>query len=98
MKKFFNPRSIAIIGASRDHHKVGFVILKNLKDAGYKGKIIPINPKARVVLNEKCYPSVLDVKEPIDMAVIAVPAVLAPKTLEECGRKKIHAVIMITSF
>ncbi len=97
MDKFFNPKAIAIIGASRDHHKVGFVILKNLRDAGYKGKIFPINPKARVVLNEKCYPSVLDVKESIDMAVIAVPVAIAIKALEECGKKKIQHVVMITA-
>lgn len=97
MEKFFNPTSIAIIGASRDHHKVGFVILKNLRDAGYKGKIFPINPKARIILNEKCYPSVLQVKEAIDLAVIAVPAEIALNAVEECGKKKIKAVVMITA-
>ncbi len=97
MEKFFNPKSIAIIGASRDHHKVGFVILKNLRDAGYRGKIYPINPKAKVVLNEKCYPSVLDVKTPIDMAVIAIPANIAIQAVEECGKKKIQHVVMITA-
>ena len=97
MDKFFNPKAIAIIGASRDHHKVGFVILKNLRDAGYKGKIFPINPKAKVVLNERCYPSILEVKESIDLAVIAVPAAIALNALEECGKKKIKQVVMITA-
>ncbi len=97
MEKFFNPKSIAIIGASRDHHKVGFVILKNLRDAGYKGKIYPVNPKAKVILNEKSYPSVLNIKETVDMAVIAVPAGIALQSLEECGKKKIQHVVMITA-
>ncbi len=97
MEKFFNPKSIAIVGASRDIHKVGFVTLKNLILAGFEGKIFPINPNASFILKRKCYASVLKVPEKIDVALIAVPAKLVLKVLRECGKKGIKHIIMITA-
>jgi len=97
MEKFFNPKSIAIIGASREKNKVGYVTLKNLIKGGYKGKIYPINPHATVILKQACYPSVLKVKGKIDTALIAIPAKITLKALEECGKKGIKNVIMITA-
>lgn len=97
MDKFFNPKSIAIIGASREEHKVGYVTLKNLIEANYKGKIYPINPNAPTILDTECYPSVLKVKDKIDCALIAVPAKISIKVLEECGKKGIKNIIMVTA-
>ncbi|MDP4012296.1 MAG: CoA-binding protein [Candidatus Nanoarchaeia archaeon] len=97
LDKFFKPKSIAVIGASRDPNKIGHVILKNILDAGYKGKIYPINPKAEEILNLKSYKSVLDIREEIDLAIIAVPAEFAIKVLEQCGKKEIEAVSMISA-
>ena len=97
MEKFFNPKSIAIIGASRDIHKVGFVTLKNLIVGDYKGKIYPINPNAESILKRKCYPSVLKVPGTIDVALIAVPAKLTPRVMTDCGKKGIKRVIIVTA-
>jgi len=97
MDKFFNPKSIAIIGASRNPTKVGYVTVKNLKEGKYKGKIYPINPNTKSILNLKAYPSVLSVKGIIEVALIAVPAKLTLKVIEECGKKSIKRVIIVTA-
>ena len=86
--KFFTPSSIAVIGASRTQEKLGYTILENLKYS-FKGKIYPINPNAGEILGLTSYSSVLDVEEPIDLAVIAVPAEMVKNVLLECKKKKV---------
>ena len=92
----FNPSSIAVIGASREPNKIGHVIVKNFVDGGFAGRIYPINPTADMILGLKSYKSVLDVKERIDSAVIAIPAAAVAPVLEECGKKGIRGVVLIT--
>ncbi len=93
---FFNPGAVAVIGASRNPKKVGHVIFRNFVEDEFRGKVFPINPNAREIFGRKCYPSVLSVREKIDLAVISVPAHLVPGVLRECGKKKIPAVIIIS--
>ncbi|MBF0619163.1 MAG: CoA-binding protein, partial [Candidatus Omnitrophica bacterium] len=76
LKKVFNPKSVAIVGASSEAGKVGYQILNNVVQNGFKGKIYPINKKAKEILGIPCFPSLLDVPTDIDFAVIAVPAPL----------------------
>ena len=92
----FNPASIAVIGASREPNKIGHVIVKNFVDGGFGGKVYPINPKAEDILGLKSYPTVLDVPGKIDSAVIAVPEAAVAEVLEECGKKGIKGVVLIT--
>ena len=96
LDKFFNPKSIAVIGASRTAGKIGSTILENLK-LSFKGSIYPINPNAGEISGLMAYPSVLDVQEPIELAVIAVPAEIVKNVLSECVKKKISHIIIITS-
>ncbi len=96
MQSFFNPKSIAVIGASREPEKLGHIIFSNFVNNGFK-KLYPINPNTDEVLGFKCYKSVLDVKEKIDLAVIVVPAKIVPSVLRECVKKKIDAVVIISS-
>lgn len=96
LDEFFNPKSIAVIGASRTPGKLGYSILENLK-ISFNGKIYPINPNTGEILGLIAYPSVLEVKEPIDHAVIVVPAETVKKVVEECIKKKIKAVTIISS-
>ncbi len=99
MKKldyFFQPKSVAIIGASRNPKKIGHVMLRNLIEGKFRGKIYPINPKTDRMFDLPCYPSVLRVPGRIDLAAISVPAPIVPKILDECGRKHIPAVIIIS--
>ncbi|MBI2547326.1 MAG: CoA-binding protein [Candidatus Aenigmarchaeota archaeon] len=97
LDKFFNAKSIAVIGVSRDPNKVGHVIFRNFVDGEYKGKIYVVNPNAESILNHKAYPSVLDIDDDIELAIVAVPAEIVPKVLEECGKKKIRHVIIDTA-
>jgi acetyl coenzyme A synthetase (ADP forming)-like protein len=93
---FFRPKSVAIIGASRDPKKIGHVIFRNFVEGRFSGKIFPINPNAEELFGHRCYHSVLDVEERIDLAVITIPAALVPHAIEECGKKKVPAVIIIS--
>jgi len=93
--KFFNPKSVAVIGASHKKGKIGNILFKNLLN--YKGKVYPINIETNDVLGKKAYKSVLEVKDTIDLAIIAIPKVFVLGALEECGKKKIKDVIVITS-
>ncbi|MBI2084830.1 MAG: CoA-binding protein [Candidatus Aenigmarchaeota archaeon] len=97
LDKFFNANSIAIIGVSRDPNKVGHVIFRNFIDGGYSGRLFVINPNIESILNYHSYPSVLDIEESIELAIVAVPAELVPRVLEECGRKKIHNIIIVSA-
>jgi acetyl coenzyme A synthetase (ADP forming)-like protein len=95
MKNFFEPKRIAVIGASRSMRKVGGVVFRNLLDAGFD--IIPINPNARKVYGKRAYPSVLAYKKKIDLAVIVVPAQVAPWVFKDCAMKGIKEVIIISA-
>jgi len=97
LDSFFNAQSIAVIGVSRDPNKVGHVIFRNFIDGGYKGKIFVVNPNAESILNYHAYASILDIPEKIELAIIAVPAEIVPKVLEECGKRKVQHVIIVTA-
>jgi acetyl coenzyme A synthetase (ADP forming)-like protein len=99
MKKldyFFRPKSVAVIGASRNPKKVGHVILRNFIEGKFAGKIYPINPNADEMFGLISYPSVSRVPGRIDLAVVCIPAPIVPKALDECGRKGVKAVIIIS--
>ncbi len=93
----FKPKSIAVIGASNKKGTIGHEILKNLVNYGFKGQIFPVNPKSANIENLKCYPTVLDVPDEIDLAIIVVPRDLVSLALEQCGEKKVKGVVAITS-
>lgn len=93
----FNPRSIAVIGASRDPKKIGYQILKNIIEYGFPGKVYPVNPKAEEILGLKCYKSVLDIPDEVDVAVISIPAQHVLPVVEECGKKGVKALIVISA-
>ena len=90
------PRSVAIVGASRNPEKVGSIIMQNYISAGYSGKIFPVNPNASEVLGKRAYRSVVDIGEEVDLAVIAVPAEIVPVVLEDCGRAKAKSAIVVS--
>jgi acetyl coenzyme A synthetase (ADP forming)-like protein len=99
LQPFFEPKSVAVIGASTNPEKLGHAVLKNLVDGGYseKGKVYPINLDAGEILGHKAYPSVRDVPESIDLAVIVIPYPYVPDALRECGEKAIPAAIVISA-
>jgi acetyltransferase len=93
----FFPGSIAIIGASDVPRKWGFMITTAITSGGYKGKIFPVNPKKEIILGLKAYPSLDVISEPVDLAIITIPASLVAQALRDCIRKGIHAVVLISS-
>ncbi len=93
----FRPRAVAVIGASRDRRSVGGSILHNLLTFEFQGQVFPVNPKASVVHSLKCYASIEDIPDPVDLAVIAVPKPHVLGVLESCGRKGVGAVVIITA-
>ncbi len=95
LENFFNPRGIAVIGASERKGSVGYVIVEQLKKR-FKGYVYPVNPKYNEILGLKCYPSIKNVPDPVDLAVIAVRAELVPQIMEEVGERGIKAVIIIS--
>ncbi len=97
LDSMFKPQSIAIVGASRDPHSIGYSIVKNLIDSKYQGKIFPVNPKADEILGLKCYHSVTEIEEDVDLAVITVPAAITPQVAEECGKKGVKSLAVIAS-
>jgi acetate---CoA ligase (ADP-forming) len=103
---FFQPSSIALIGASRDPSSVGHSIMRNLTIGcvhkceycrPFLGKIFPVNPFASEILGVKCYPSILKVPEQVDLAIIAVPQKIVLDAVNECIRKKVKSVIIISA-
>ncbi len=97
LEPIFNPRSIAVIGASRHRGKVGYAIMRNLIMNEYQGKLFPVNPKADSVWGIKAYPSVLDIPDPVDLAIIMIPADLVEGAVEECGKKGVRGLVVITA-
>jgi len=93
----FNPAHIAVVGASRSTQKIGYAVLDNIIKSSFKGNIYPINPNEEEIAGLKTYCSVLDVKAPIDVAVISVPAKHAAKVAEECGQAGVKGLIVITA-
>jgi len=93
----FQPRSVAVIGASNRPASVGRVLFANILMNGFTGMVFPVNMTAKSVLGVKAYRSVLEVSDEIDLAILIVPAVAVPAVLAECGQKKVKAAIVISA-
>lgn len=97
LNKMFKPKSIAVVGASNTPGKIGYTVLDNIIKEGYKGSIYPINPTCPEILGLKCYASVLDIPGECDAALITVPAKFCLQVVEDCGKKGIKGLMIITS-
>ena len=96
LRPFFKPKGVAVIGASRNPHKLGYGVVRNLKDYRYQGGIYPVNKSATEILELPCYESVAEVPDPVDLAVIIVPASVVPKIIKQCGQRGINHAIVIS--
>jgi len=94
---FLAPRAVAVVGASRQKGKVGHAILSNLVSGGFPGPIYPINPGGGEILGRKVCASIGDIPDPVDLAVIAIPAAAVFDVIDACGRMKIGAAIVISA-
>jgi len=97
LQNFFCPDSVAVIGAAREEKKVGRIIFDNIINSGYKGKLFPVNLKADKIHGIKCYHSVLDIPNDLDLAIIVIPAQFVSQVLEECSKKNMKWAIVISA-
>jgi acetate---CoA ligase (ADP-forming) len=97
LEAIFAPQSVAIVGASPDPSKLGHRVLRNIVDNGYAGRVFPIHPTAPTILDLPAFPSVSAVPEPIDLAVIVVPAQAVLPVVEECGKHEVRGLVVITA-
>jgi acyl-CoA synthetase (NDP forming) len=97
LERFFNPRAIAIVGASQDFITISGQPLKHLQSHGYKGKLYPVNPRYQEVAGIKCYPSLTDVPETPDLVLVLVNASRVTDILRQCGVKRVPYVIIFSS-
>jgi acetyl coenzyme A synthetase (ADP forming)-like protein len=93
----FQPSALAVIGASEKPGKVGRVVLENILDSGYKGKVFPVNPSYREVFSLPCFPSISDLPEAPELAIIIIPAAVVQGVVEECGSRGVKAVVIISA-
>jgi acyl-CoA synthetase (NDP forming) len=97
LRPFFAPRSVAVIGASRDPRSIGFRLLDALLAGGFQGPVFPVNPHAPAIHALRTYPSVADVPGPVDLAVIAVPPAAVLGVVDECAASGVPALLVITA-
>lgn len=93
MEFFFKPQGVAVIGASPDQAKGGNIIVSNLQK-GYQGEIYPVNPRYEKINGLKCYPSVLEVPDPVDLAILYVGAKIVPQAVRDCARRGIRGAML----
>lgn len=93
----FEPETIAVVGASTQKGKVGHDIFANILSGGYKGTLYPVNPKARSVLSVKCYTTITNIPDPIDLAMIILPPKAALASVQECITKGVKGIVIVSA-
>ena len=96
LMKFFKAESVAVIGASATPGKIGHEVLRSLSQYEYAGKVYPVNPTAETILGIKTCASVLEIPETVDLAVLTIPAKTTPSIIDECGRKGVRNVVIVS--
>jgi acyl-CoA synthetase (NDP forming)/RimJ/RimL family protein N-acetyltransferase len=91
------PKSVAVIGASRTAHTIGQTALRNLLNGDFRGPVFPVHPEATAVAGVKAYPSVLDIPDPVDLAIVAVRADMVADVVDQCARKGVHGLVVVSS-
>src|SRR3954452_14375497 len=97
IQRFFDARSVAVIGASRRHDTIGQTLVRNLVLADYQGRVYVVNPAARSVAGLPAYPTVGDIPDPVDVAIVAVPADAVEDVVLDCAAKGVHGLVVISS-
>ena len=97
LDKILRPASVAVIGASDEEGSIGYSLMNNLQEGGYEGKIFPINPSHPVVRGLNAYPSIGNIGQPVDLAVIATPMSTVPSILRECAKVGVGGAVIISA-
>ncbi|MFP5298357.1 MAG: GNAT family N-acetyltransferase [Actinomycetota bacterium] len=97
IRGFLHPSSVAVVGASRKRGSIGFEIFRNLLNMGFEGPVYPVNPTADVIGSVKAYPSVIECPDPVDLAVIVVPAAAVLDVAKQCAEKGVRSLLIISA-
>jgi acetyltransferase len=97
LDKIFNPKSVAVVGASDEEGSVGYALMKNFLESGFEGEVYPVNIRKKEILGVKAYQTVLQLPKTVDLAVIATPAKTVPEVVEQCGKAGIKGLIIISA-
>jgi len=97
LRSILTPRSVAVIGASTRPDSVGRAVFANILFHNYQGIVYPVHPKAKSILGVRAFPSVLEIPDEVDLAVVIVPAAAVPSVLKECGQKGIQGAVVISA-
>jgi acetyltransferase len=97
LKNFFYPKSICVAGASSKEKSIGYEILKTIKTYGYAGKVFPVNPKSTEILDYKCFSSINEINESIDLAIVVVPKQFAEDSIDSLLKKNVKSIVLITA-
>lgn len=97
LEAVFDPRTVAVVGASKNPGKLGYHVMKSLTQGGFKGEIVPINPGETELFGFKAYPSVLEVAQEIDLAIVVLPAQMVPDIFKQCAKKGVRGIILISA-
>ncbi len=97
LRAILAPRAVAVVGASRRPHTIGAALLENLRRRGFTGPIYPVNPRAETIAGLACYPTVQAIGQPVDLAVVAVPAAAVPDVVRDCARAGVRGVVVVSA-
>ncbi len=99
MRDFFRPKGIAVIGASENKQKLGYQVFEKILKAGYDGEVYPVNPKLEggTLLNKKVVSSVKNISSQVDLAILIIPSQVILQVIEECGKKGVKAIVVISA-
>jgi len=97
MEAIFNPKAVAVIGASDNPGKLGSHVMRSLTEGRYPGRIYPVNPGKEEILGIKTYPSLSKVPDTVDLSIIVLPAEQVPKMIKECYEKGVRGIVLITA-
>lgn len=95
LERVLDAESVAVIGASKTVTKRGYQAIRTLVDENYEGRIYPVNPREKIILGFRCYPSIGDIEGPVDIALVATPARTVPAVLEQCGEKGVAGAVIL---
>jgi acetyl coenzyme A synthetase (ADP forming)-like protein len=97
LSAFMNPSSVAVIGASAREESVGYAVFANILKTGFKGIVYPVNPTTRSILAVRCYSSVLEIPDEVDLAIICIPSKFVPQSVIDCGKKGVKGAVVISA-
>ena len=93
----FRPRAVAVIGASRRERGIGHEVVRNLVTGGFSGPVFPVNPRADVVRSIRCHPDLASIGEPVDLAVIVVPAPGVEAVMQDCAQNGVRGAVIVSA-